>query len=540
MTPERIDELLQARPPDEPDYRGSLEVERQATEPVRRGPVRPTRGAPLLAWSTAIVTIIVVAALGLLLATGAFTPAPSAQPSSSAVPEPSALAVIPWLDATPAPIPAAPPTPDPASYEACASQDLALLAGGWSGATGSMGGGIEVVNVSRLPCRIGAYPSAVLLDADGKVLAEQAGGAATESPGIVGMLPGGNAGATLVWENWCGTKPSLPLRVRVTLPGAGTALTAQVRQSGPPGGEVPRCDVPNAGSRVGVVGPLTAPAPSSAAYPIQSCPSDAIAAFSGGWGAAAGSMYAPIVVANVSGFDCQLAAAPAVRLLDARGNLLATSKPGDTRAWGARTVPAGWTALGSMYFADWCGASPALPLHLDLTVAENTQAVSVVPVADPSAAIPIPGCMSVPQTTAPSFGWSDPLVVPGAPTPPEPNQAKSLPLRVSLALPAHAAAGSVMAYTVRLTNVDSYGKPINLAAECPTYIERLYAPGATSPMDTQRLLNCAPVGILDPGRSATLEMRLQIPADAPSGTATLIWLLGDQGPAAKVGFEIGA
>ncbi len=90
-----------------------------------------------------------------------------------------------------------------------------------------------------------------------------------------------------------------------------------------------------------------------------------------------------------------------------------------------------------------------------------------------------------------------------------------------------------------LTNIGSYGKPINLAAGCPTYIERLLVPGLAAPQDTKRVLNCGPAGVLDVGASATFEMRAQIPANAHSGTATLVWLLGDQGPSAKVTFEVG-
>jgi hypothetical protein len=35
-------------------------------------------------------------------------------------------------------------------------------------------------------------------------------------------------------------------------------------------------------------------------------------------------------------------------------------------------------------------------------------------------------------------------------------------------------------------------------------------------------------------------MRLPIPADAPSGTASLVWLLGTRGSGAKATFEIRA
>jgi hypothetical protein len=113
-----------------------------------------------------------------------------------------------------------------------------------------------------------------------------------------------------------------------------------------------------------------------------------------------------------------------------------------------------------------------------------------------------------------------------------------LPLMVSISALPTTAPGSVLTYTVTLTNVDSYGKPTNLAFLCPSYVVRLDLPGADTQLETSHALNCAPAGVLAGGASATFEMRLAIPSTATAGTAGIVWQLGQRGPAAKALFQI--
>jgi hypothetical protein len=96
----------------------------------------------------------------------------------------------------------------------------------------------------------------------------------------------------------------------------------------------------------------------------------------------------------------------------------------------------------------------------------------------------------------------------------------------------------VLDYTVTLTNISAYDKPMNLSAFCPSYVQRLFLPGSSDAIETRLALNCEPAGIMYAGVSATFEMRLSIPADAPPGTATLAWQLGDTGPGVKTRFQI--
>ena len=130
------------------------------------------------------------------------------------------------------------------------------------------------------------------------------------------------------------------------------------------------------------------------------------------------------------------------------------------------------------------------------------------------------------------------MPVPGTTTP-EPDPVDTLPIDVTISPLPRTPTGGTLEYTVTLTNVSAYEKPLNLAAFCPTYTERLFLPGAGAAIDTQLALNCGPAGVLEPNASATFAMRLPIPADATSGTASLTWQLGTRGPAAKASFEIG-
>ena len=98
--------------------------------------------------------------------------------------------------------------------------------------------------------------------------------------------------------------------------------------------------------------------------------------------------------------------------------------------------------------------------------------------------------------------------------------------------------GGTLDYTVTLTNISPFDKPQNLAAFCPTYTERLLLPARAAAVETHRLLNCGPVGVLAPNVPVTFAIRLPIPADAAPGAATLVWAIGSRGPAAKATFEI--
>jgi hypothetical protein len=248
-------------------------------------------------------------------------------------------------------------------------------------------------------------------------------------------------------------------------------------------------------------------------------------------------MYAELVLFNAGGVDCTLPAVPTLQLRDARGHLVASTGPPQRTS--DVVIPAASTAVASVGFSDWCVAQPDLPLRLDLLIGATTLSVNAQPAASPNAVIPVPACMSGLATPPPSFFYNSRLTVLGSSEPPAPDPADYLPITVTVSPLATVPAGSVMAYSVTLTNIDAYQKPMNLAAFCPSYVERLFLPGRQASIDTELALNCSAAGVMPGGGHLTFEMRLPIPSDAAPGQATLVWQLGQRGGAAKVLFTIG-
>ncbi len=540
MNPDRIEVLLGRRPPDEPEYAVELALEPVATNRVgaARSSGRPMP-ANILRWAT----LAVVAGLGVTL--GAFTlgsrlAAPmvtsSTTGTAAALPAPSTpLGVIPWLDASPAPAPTPEPTVAPTALPLCVPDDLALVTEGWGGATASAAGGVTIVNVSGNPCHLEKPLAIELDDAMGRAIAHSGpsvnGYSANEN--LVGLPAGGSAGAIVVWDNWCASPPPVPETLKVTL-AAGTpgttstsTLTARVRIS--LATLVPRCDDPAAGSSIATL-PFAAPEPSGGAYTPESCAPQDLDAFSGPWGASGGSSYVDLVVLNRGNLDCTFQASPTVRLFDANGTLVVLAGPPRPGQSSTFLLAPGWSASASLAFADWCIGHPALPFHMAIDVGPGKVAVS--PVRDPNASIPVPGCMSQPGTTPPSFNLVSPFATPGTPEPPGPDLGDYIPLQVAISPLSTAAPGTELVYDVTLTNVSAYDKPINLAAGCPDYTESLLMSGNATQKRTL-ILNCGPAGILAAGSSVTFEMHLAIPATAPTGAAALVWELGRMGPAAK-------
>ena len=298
------------------------------------------------------------------------------------------------------------PTPVPLSVARCSPDDLVLSADGWGGATGSMAGGATLINVSVDPCSIAGKPAAELLANDGAVIAM--GTPASPGPVVV-LLPGGVANVITVWSNWCGgSRPRAPV-LRLSLLDWDEGLVAPVVEWPGSGGSSPRCDTPTAASTVDVPEPFATPQPPEGGYQPDPCTMAGLNAYLGGWGAAAGTSYANVVVFNRSGVDCFLATSPSLELRDARGSLLATGERW-TDPDSTFDLPAGWAAITMIGFADWCVAPPRLPLRLDLRIGDGQLAIA------PTSArseIGIPTCNSAPATPAPSLGYTGPFVLPG-------------------------------------------------------------------------------------------------------------------------------
>jgi hypothetical protein len=406
-----------------------------------------------------------------------------------------------------------------------------------------MVGGADLINVSANPCKLWNQVGAQLSDATGAIIArlDPAISAGGSGAGVVAIPPGGDVTGTLVWMNWCGAGPKLPLRLTVYIADPedksvySPALTAEVRDWEPGGSGIPRCDAPGADSKISAIS-FAPPEPSSGGYQPEPCADSALAAFSGAWGAGMGSDYANLVVLNVGGVDCIISTSPPVELRDAKGALLA-SAPTWPDPPTTVVLPAGWTADARIFYADWCIAPPAQPLQLDLVVSPE----ALLPIAhsdSDAAAVPVPFCLSAPATPSPAFGYDAPFSVPGASVAPPPDPVDSLPLAIAISALPVTAPGSVLTYTLTLTNISPFDKPMNIAFLCPSYVERLFLPNFYASIDTTRALNCGPAGTLAGGASATFEMRVVIPSGASPGTGGITWQLGQRGPAVKAQFQI--
>lgn len=370
-----------------------------SAEGIDRG-VRPNRSRTL---TLIVIALVAISALVLGLDRVTSGRSTAASPSPSAASNASPLESL--VEATSPPSNQPEPTVVPLSVAPCSPDDLALTAGGWSGATGSMGGGATLINISIDPCSIAGKPEVELLANDGAVIA--IGTPASAGP-IVVVLPGGVAGVITVWSNWCGANPPRALFLRVSLLNWDAGLMAPVAEWAGSGGSVPRCDTPNAPSAIGVPQPFAAPEPPGGGYQPDACTTAGLDAYLGGWGAAAGTSYANVVVFNRNGVDCLLATSPPLELRDPGGSLLATGE-----RWGnpdsTFDLPAGWAAITMIGFADWCVAPPKLPLRLDLRVGAGQ--LAIVPTSARSA-IGIPTCNSAPATPRPSLGYTGPFDLP--------------------------------------------------------------------------------------------------------------------------------
>jgi hypothetical protein len=359
----------------------------------------------------AIVAAVALLVLAFVLYQGGAGPSGTADASAAPT-----LPILPTPDPrtsqVPQTLPTEPPGPttDPLSVAVCKIDQLALVAGGWSGATGSMGGSATVLNVSPETCRVSGKPSLELRDKAGKVIAT---GQKAAAGAPVALLPGGVAGVIAVWGNWCADLPARPLSLRVSLAETKGTLRARVVDWNAIGGEesssVPRCDSEGAGSTIDAPGPFAVPEPPEPVADLPACAAEDLAAFLGSWGAAAGTDYSLAAVFNQGAESCMLNGSPELQLLDAHGSLLAT---GDR--WPDAEVielPAGWAAVTYIGFADWCQPPPKLPLQFDLRIGGDRMALA--PTSELSA-IAVPSCFSEPGNKAPTLIYTGPFALPGS------------------------------------------------------------------------------------------------------------------------------
>lgn len=365
-------------------------------------------------WIVAIAAIAVIVVMVVSLSSLGPDPTTSTAPSLAALPTLQSTAVV--VEPMPSELAGAtePPAPtvDPRSVRACRADQVAALAGGWSGATGSLAGNASVINVSSEACSVAGKPSMELLDKAGTLIAS----GVSSTPGEPAVLPpGGVTGVIAVWSNWCHDPPAMPLSLRFKLAGTGLTLRAAVVDwSGAVGGSesssLPRCDAPGAPSEIGAPVPFTTPGPPEPAEPgIDDgiCAVEDLVGFRGRWGAAAGTSYTPVVVFNRGGVGCVLEKDPPVALRDADGKLL--MRGGAEARKGPLQLPAGVAAIASLGFGDWCLPAPKLPFEFGLEFEDDVLALTPT---SKGSAIGVPACGSDPPSGSPDLFLSDPLALP--------------------------------------------------------------------------------------------------------------------------------
>lgn len=89
--------------------------------------------------------------------------------------------------------------------------------------------------------------------------------------------------------------------------------------------------------------------------------------------------------------------------------------------------------------------------------------------------------------------------------------------------PKTAAVGQTVDFTVTLQNI--YYRTLQFNDGCPKYIEALMGPDGWTTGKEWYVLNCQPIGAVQPGASVLLAMKIAIPASAPTGSYSLIWEL---------------
>jgi hypothetical protein len=90
-----------------------------------------------------------------------------------------------------------------------------------------------------------------------------------------------------------------------------------------------------------------------------------------------------------------------------------------------------------------------------------------------------------------------------------------------VAAPATAMAGRTMDFDVSLQNV--YYRALQFSDGCPSYVEALAGPNDWTTGKEWYVLNCGPIGVVQPGATVLLAMKIEIPPSAPAGAYTLIW-----------------
>jgi hypothetical protein len=288
----------------------------------------------------------------------------------------------------------------------------------------------------------------------------------------------------------------------------------------------------------GVVGwidatPAPSPSPSQRSTAgLPGCSSDALQLRFAGWeGVSGGTVSGGVVISqpDAAASTCVMSGIPTVSILDAQGRALAIDVLAIPRPTSLAVViepglslPPEHVALlvgqaGFMFFwSNWCGPNPGSSgtLVIDLTGA-GTRRLAID--------LETPTCVAGGDRSTMTV---DPLQ---AAQSPEPSPPPWTDLAADIQVPSVATAGQTLRYYLTLRNMGDQPVPLE---PCPVYVEHLWS-GNTIVTEPRYVLNCALVAAIAPGSSTTFEMVLEIPGDAPPGSATLLWATDGLGPGSQ-------
>jgi hypothetical protein len=175
-----------------------------------------------------------------------------------------------------------------------------------------------------------------------------------------------------------------------------------------------------------------------------------------------------------------------------------------------RALPQGRTASVQIWWSNWCAAGNRGGGNL-------SPPPSAVELTLPAGGAVRLKVAHAPRCDAPRYP-STVSVGAFAPVESQPKQSTRLPLRIAFDQALYrVAAGKVLRYRVIVHNTS--GKPFRFT-RCPLYFESL------GDAHEIHVLNCAPVGTLVSGASATFAMELRVPRTLRRGRNGLFWEIG--------------